>query len=84
MHAQLGTPLAEIVWAVGARWAIEECFQAAKNEAGLDHYQARHYRAWYRHVTLALTAAAHRTARRVSTGKKVRQRRPDPTERERD
>ncbi|MEV6181727.1 hypothetical protein [Streptomyces sp. NPDC052015] len=45
MHAALGAPLAEIVRAAGARWAIEECFQAAKNEAGLDQYQARHYRA---------------------------------------
>ena len=41
-----------------ARWAIEECFQAAKNEAGLDHYQARHYDAWYRHVTLSMLAHA--------------------------
>ncbi|MEV6804291.1 hypothetical protein [Streptomyces sp. NPDC051132] len=68
VHAPLGTPLAEIVRAVGARWAIEECFQAAKNEAGLDYCQARHYRAWYRHITLALAAAAHLTALRVSTG----------------
>ena len=25
----------------GARWAIEECFQTAKNENGLDQYQVR-------------------------------------------
>jgi hypothetical protein len=30
----------------GARWAIEECFQTAKNETGLDHYQVRQYEAW--------------------------------------
>ncbi|PHQ49152.1 hypothetical protein BLA24_24090 [Streptomyces cinnamoneus] len=36
MHAPSGTPLADIVHAAGARWAIEETFQAAKNEAGLD------------------------------------------------
>lgn len=35
----------------GSRWAVEECFQAAKSEAGPDHCQARHYRAWYRHIT---------------------------------
>ena len=40
------------------RWAIEECFQAAKNEAALDHYQVRKHVAWYRHVTLALVARA--------------------------
>jgi SRSO17 transposase len=27
-----------------------------KNEAGLDHYQVRLYRAWYRYVTLAMLA----------------------------
>ena len=30
----------------------------AKNEAGLDHYQVRRYRAWYRHVTLSMLAHA--------------------------
>lgn len=32
------TELAELVGVAGARWAIEECFHAAKNETGLDHY----------------------------------------------
>jgi SRSO17 transposase len=42
----------------GARWAVEECFPAAKNETGLDHYQVRRYDAWYRHITLSLLALA--------------------------
>jgi hypothetical protein len=37
---------------------IEDCFAEAKNEAGLDHYQVRKYRAWYRHVTLSMLAHA--------------------------
>ena len=41
-----------------SRWAIEECFQTAKNETGLDHYQVRGYSAWYRHITLSMAAAA--------------------------
>ncbi|MFI6511922.1 IS701 family transposase [Streptosporangium sp. NPDC050855] len=53
-----GTDLAELVRVAGSRWAIEECLQMAKNEVGLDHYQVRSYRAWYRHITLAMTAAA--------------------------
>jgi SRSO17 transposase len=40
------------------RWPIEDCFGEAKNEAGLDHYQVRKYRAWYRHVTLSMLAHA--------------------------
>jgi SRSO17 transposase len=41
------TPLPELIRVAGARCAIEECFQTAKNEAGLDHYQVRSFRAWY-------------------------------------
>jgi SRSO17 transposase len=51
------TPLRELIRVAGTRWAIEECFQTAKNEAGLDHYQVRTFRAWYAHITLALLAA---------------------------
>jgi SRSO17 transposase len=50
--------LAALVRVAGARWAVEECFQAAKNEAARDHYQARKHPAWYRHVTLAMCALA--------------------------
>lgn len=38
----------------GTRWAIEECFQAAKTEVGLDQYQMRRYDAWCHHITLVL------------------------------
>jgi SRSO17 transposase len=51
------TPLRELIRVAGTRWAIEECFQTAKNEAGLDHYQVRTWRAWYAHITLAMLAA---------------------------
>jgi len=50
------TPLEELVRVAGSRWAVEECFQTAKNETGLDHYQVRGYRAWYRHITLSMAA----------------------------
>ena len=50
--------LAELAAVAGARWAVEDCFAEAKNKAGLDHYQARKYRAWYRHVTLSMLAHA--------------------------
>jgi SRSO17 transposase len=61
------TPLHELIRVAGARWAIEECFQMAKNEAGLDHYQVRDYRAWYAHITLAMLAAAYLSATRAHT-----------------
>jgi SRSO17 transposase len=50
--------LAALVRVAGARWAVEECFAAAKNETALDHYQVRKHAAWYRHVTLAMCAHA--------------------------
>jgi SRSO17 transposase len=57
-HARTPVPLAELVRVPGSRWAVEETFQFAKNETGLDHYQVRRYDAWYRHITLSMPAAA--------------------------
>ena len=51
-HARFG----ELVHVAGARWPIEECFGAGKNEVGLDHYQVRTWNAWHRHITLAMLA----------------------------
>ena len=53
----------------GARWAIEECFQTAKGEVGLDQYQVRRYDAWYRHITLAMLAHAFLTVTRADAAK---------------
>ncbi|MGY1984554.1 IS701 family transposase [Nocardia gipuzkoensis] len=50
--------IADLAWIAGTRWRIEECFQQAKNETGLDHYQARTWRAWYAHITLSILAHA--------------------------
>jgi len=53
------TTLQEMVTVAGARWAIEECFQVAKGELGLDHYEVRSWAGWQRHVTLAMLAQAY-------------------------
>jgi SRSO17 transposase len=37
---------------------VEEGFEQAKGEVGLDHYEVRKWPGWYRHVTLALLAHA--------------------------
>ena len=49
----------DLIRVAGSRWAIEECFQTAKTETGLDQYQVRRYDAWYRHITLAMLAHAY-------------------------
>ena len=50
--------LPEVVRIAGRRWTIEEAIEEAKGEVGLDHYEVRTYRAWYRFMTLALFAHA--------------------------
>lgn len=57
-HTRHPVPLAELVRVAGSRWGVEETFQFAKNETGLDHYQVRRYDAWHRHITLSMLAAA--------------------------
>ncbi len=68
-HGPAGTPLRELVHVAGARWAIEESFQTAKGEVGLDQYQVRRYDAWYRHITLAMLAHAFLTVTRARAAK---------------
>ena len=52
------TPLAELVRVAGMRWAVEECFELAKGDCGLDGYEVRSWTGWHRHVTLSLLALA--------------------------
>lgn len=64
------TPLRELVRVAGARWAIEETFQSAKGEVGLDQYQVRRWDGWYRHITLAMLAHAFLTITRDAANEK--------------
>jgi SRSO17 transposase len=66
----VGTPLAELVRVAGTRWAIEESFESAKGEVGLDHYEVRRWPGWYRHITLALLAHAYLTVTRAAAVEK--------------
>ena len=51
--------LEELVRGAGTRWAIEECFEEAKGQVGLDQYEVRRWDGWYRHITLAMLAQAY-------------------------
>ena len=59
------TLLEVMVKIAGARWAIEESFESAKGEVGLDHYEVRNWGGWYRHITLAMFAHAYLTVVRA-------------------
>ncbi|HEY1243559.1 MAG TPA: IS701 family transposase [Hyphomicrobiaceae bacterium] len=71
-----GTPLAELVQVAGSRWAIEESFETAKGEVGLDHYEVRRWPGWHRHITLALLAHAYLTVTRAAAVEKGELKRP--------
>jgi SRSO17 transposase len=40
------------------RWAIEDSFETAKNEFGLDHNETRSWHGWHRHVSLVMLTFA--------------------------
>ena len=48
----VGTPLEKLVTVEGHRWAIEDSFETAKNEFGLDHNETRSWHGWHRPVSL--------------------------------
>lgn len=66
VFAPSNTSLQEMVRVAGTRWAIEESFQSAKGEVGLDQYEVRLWQGWYRHITLALWAHAFLTLMRAN------------------
>jgi SRSO17 transposase len=51
-----GTEMATLVKVEGHRWAIEDGFEAAKTELGLDHNETRSWHGWHRHVSLVMLA----------------------------
>jgi SRSO17 transposase len=53
-----GTSMQKLVSVEGHRWAIEDSFETAKNELGLDHNETRSWRGWHRHVSLVMLAFA--------------------------
>jgi SRSO17 transposase len=53
-----GTDIATLVKVEGQRWTIEDSFETAKNELGLDHNETRSWHGWHRHVSLVMLAFA--------------------------
>ncbi|MSP30756.1 MAG: hypothetical protein EXR09_10035 [Acetobacteraceae bacterium] len=64
----------------GHRWTIEDNFETAKNELGLDHNETRSWHGGLRHVSLAMLAFVILTAIRhhanATTPHKTRPRAP--------
>src|SRR5690242_7765128 len=53
-----GTTIETLVAVEGRRWAIEDGFETAKTELGLDHNETRSWHGWHRHVSLVMLAFA--------------------------
>jgi len=53
-----GTGIETLVAVEGHRWAVEEGFEVAKTELGLDHNETRSWHGWHRHVSLVMLALA--------------------------
>jgi SRSO17 transposase len=55
---EVSSAIETLVVVEGHRWAIEDSFETAKNEFGLDHNESRSWHGWHRHVSLAMLAFA--------------------------
>lgn len=58
-YAPAETPVHELIQIAGKRWQVEDSFEAAKGEVGLDEYEVRKWEGWHRHITLCLLAHAY-------------------------
>ena len=80
-----GTGIATLVAVEGHRWAIEDGFETAKTELGLDHNETRSWHGWHRHVSLVMLAFAmlavirHRANAPTPPKIPIRLARPRPT-----
>ncbi|QWA25923.1 hypothetical protein KJK32_44770 [Streptomyces sp. JCM17656] len=75
VHSRAGIAAATLVQVGGMRWGVEDCFETAKNDCGLDHYEVRHWEPWHRHIALAMAAFAFLTVTATRTAATVI---PDP------
>jgi hypothetical protein len=65
-YAPATSTLTDLVLIAGRRWAIEVGFEQTKGELGLDQYECRLWRTWYRHIMLVLVAYAYLVLLRTS------------------
>jgi SRSO17 transposase len=72
--------LPTLTWAAGLRWPIEECFQAAKGQTGLDQHQVRTWTSWHRYTTLVLVAFAFLAVLAAGQPRPTPSMNPDPNQ----
>jgi SRSO17 transposase len=73
-----GTSIEKLVAIEGHRWAIEDSFETAKNELGLDHNETRSWHGWHRHVSLVMLAFAMMAAIQHHANNVLAKPKPEP------
>jgi SRSO17 transposase len=69
-NASSSTKLKTLVWLSGLRWAIEQCFEEAKSELGMDHYEVRKFTGWQHHMLTCMLAHFFLWHLKIRMGKK--------------
>lgn len=69
-NAPAAIPLEKLAQVRGMHWSVEQSFQAAKGECGLDEYETRGWLGWHHHTVLSLLALWFLTQQRLRLGKK--------------
>jgi SRSO17 transposase len=69
-NAPAEIPLEKLAQVRGSHWAVEQSFEAAKGECGLDEYETRGWVGWHHHTALALLALWFLALQRRRLGEK--------------
>jgi SRSO17 transposase len=69
-NAPVSMRLPLFVWLSGLRWAIEQCFEEAKTELGMDQYEVRKYPGWHHHMLATMLAHFFLWHLQIRLGKK--------------
>jgi len=69
-NANRSTRLKTFVWLSGVRWAIEQCFEEAKSDLGMDHYEVRKFPGWRHHMLTCMLAHFFLWHMRIRLGEK--------------
>lgn len=69
-NAGTSARLNTFVWISGVRWAIEQCFEEAKSDLGMDHYEVRKFPGWQHHMITCMLAHFFLWHMRIKLGKK--------------
>lgn len=69
-NAPAKIPLAKLAQVGGNRWTIEEDFQCAKGECGLDEYETRGWHGWHHHTALSMLALCFLAQQKERLGEK--------------